>query len=106
AANQRPTDYHAVNVVGFQGSTSRSATETFQVMADRSVALPSLLPTTAPTALAGSHARLQYQVMLPSDLQAAATFSYGLSGGRRNRVTLTATAAVIGGTGLNSVTPD
>jgi hypothetical protein len=103
AANQRATDYHIVSVNSFTTTSSRSVLESFHTFGDKSVALPSALPATSPTALTGPYKRLQYQITLPSDLLALATFSYTDD---VRTVVIIASAAFLGGGALNLSTPD
>jgi hypothetical protein len=103
AANQRGTDYHAVSITALGQSAFRTVLESFQALADRSVALPSTLPATSPTTLTGPYKRLQYQITLPSDLLASAALNY--DDGTR-AVALLATAGYLGGSAVTLSTPD
>jgi hypothetical protein len=108
AANQRGTDYHSVSISAFAGSgTYRSVMQSFQAMADRSIALPSQMPSTQPTNVTfAAYKRMHYMATLPSDLQSSASFSYTATGGGLHSVVMVATAAYMGGSTFDVTTPD
>jgi hypothetical protein len=107
SASQRSSDYHLVTADAFGSATYRSTTDVFHTMTDRSIALPPELPGSTPTAVAGPYKRLRYQITLPSDLTGSASFFYGVDDEFESHwVELRASAAYIGGTTLDLLTPD
>ena len=106
-ANRRTNDWQQVTVSGFDGSTAfRSAMESFQAIGNRSVALPSHMPSTAPTAVAfAPYKRVHYLTTLPSDLRSLAAIHYDVPGGTHS-VQLNATAGFLTGGTFDVTTPD
>ncbi|MGE0554999.1 MAG: hypothetical protein AB7R55_16330, partial [Gemmatimonadales bacterium] len=69
AGQQRGTDRHGIGIIALSaGNDYRTVTEYFQALGDRTVNLPSLVPSVSPSILAGPYKRLGFQFTLPSDL--------------------------------------
>jgi hypothetical protein len=107
AAQQRSSDYHGVNISALSaGTVFRIVTEYFQALGNRTVALPSVVPSVTPTVLAGPDKRLRFQFTLPTDLNQGIHLGYeDPSGGQA--VTITATVAgFLGGSQVDLSLPD
>jgi len=99
AAQQQATDFHMLTMTAANGTTSfRTLIDVFHTMGNRTVPLGPAITATV-TSLGGNYKRLQVVSTLPPEYQSSATFQYYTGDGSRV-VTITASAAWIGGTNL------
>ena len=101
---QRPSDLTGVSL-STQNNTGtfsiRQVTEYFTgLLTDRSITLPSNVPVPTVTIVPGVALRLRFQFTIPSDLASMLFVSYA------SRVSMDATAAWLGGTGVDLAFPD
>jgi hypothetical protein len=100
----RSTDSHMLTVAATTTSGSRSASEVFHSMANRTMQLPPVLAAPPVVALTGSYKRMEATIgTLPSTYNTSATLR--LSDGTRT-MSVTATTAYTGTTGVVLSTPD
>ncbi|MEZ4589281.1 MAG: hypothetical protein R2909_23140 [Gemmatimonadales bacterium] len=107
AGQQRATDYHGLGIIALSaGNDYRTVTEYFQALGNRTVNLPSMVPTFSPSTLSGPYKRLRFQLTLPTDLNQAIVLGYSDAIGGQT-VTLTATVAgFLGGSQVDLSLPD
>jgi hypothetical protein len=96
AAQQRASDFHGLSVSATtRAGASRSITEYFHTLSDRTVTLGLPIPVPAVTSLGGPYKRLQAAYTLPVDYNTSTSFLYNTAG---RSVNLTATTGYLGGT--------
>ena len=104
SAQQRTTDYHRVMIFAHSDGSSnpiasRSVTESFNLLAARTITVGASIPTPTLTTLTGPYKRLQAVYTLPADYQATTSFSY-------EQVSIFATLLYFGGTNVTLGMPD
>ncbi|MGE0556460.1 MAG: hypothetical protein AB7R55_23790, partial [Gemmatimonadales bacterium] len=82
-------------------------TEYFQALGDRTVNLPSLVPSFSPSILGGPYKRLGFQFTLPSDLNLIVALGYSDPiGGQTVSITATVNGFLDGSLSVNLSVPD
>lgn len=83
AGMQRSTDFHQIYVTGITQASpvspptaTRTALEWYRVLANRTIALPAVMPDPVITNLAGPYKRLQAVYTVPGDYQLNTVFAY------------------------------
>jgi hypothetical protein len=103
AAQQRATDFHFFQVTAAVGTTSsRSVTDIFHTLADKTETLGAALTPTV-TSLPAAYKDLQVALTIPSDYNTSLTFTYGAGG---KSVAVNATAGWIGGSSATVAFPN
>jgi hypothetical protein len=105
-ALQRPNDFHMVTLLAATAANSRTRTVSlsFQVMTDRTIALPPVVNAPLLTTLSGSYKRLQANVGdIPGVYNRSAVLEYG-DGGKQ--VVVSASTGYAGTVGVVLATPD
>ncbi|MEO8095408.1 MAG: hypothetical protein ABI632_10795, partial [Pseudolysinimonas sp.] len=110
AANQVGTDYHSLSLISIvTGSgTSRTLQEDFQNLTTRAgspFALPAALAPTV-TVAGGPYKRLSVNINRPAEYNNIAIFSYADNVTTNETVSMTATAAYLGGSTVTLTVPD
>jgi hypothetical protein len=110
AAQQRATDFHRVVAFAYGSDASfRSATETFHVLADRTVAIPPNLPQPTITVPTGGHKRIQAALTLPPEYLNGSlelVMGYYPSDEDQHSTTVSASSAWLGGATATLAVPD
>ena len=96
---QRPTDYHRISIVAPGADASRSVSESFHTLADRTVTLGGALPVPTVSSLGGPYKRLQAAYTLPGDYDHSTGFNYVDAAGDK-RVSIFASAGYLGGSAV------
>ena len=105
ASIQRATDFHDVVLqqINTQADT-RSVSTSFNLLANKTIAIGAGIGTVSTTVLAGSYERLQAQFTLAADYNNA-SLSYSMNGGSLNRFIINQTAGYLGGATAITLTP-
>lgn len=106
ASAQRADDFHQLKVIAAAGPTSRTVTQSFHGLVDRTVTLGPALGAPTVTSLGGGYKRLQASFGFPVDYTAPVLFRYLQTTGVPRFVELNATPAWFGTTAAVLAMPD
>ncbi|MDX2059616.1 MAG: hypothetical protein SFV24_17530 [Gemmatimonadales bacterium] len=103
---QRPDDYHQIRISAATGGSSRTVTQSFRALIDRTVTLGPSLGNPVVTLLGANYKRLQASFGFPIEYTAPVLFRYITTTGIPRVVELNATPAWVGSTAAVVTMPD
>lgn len=107
AANQAATDFHRLTVTAIGGTTSfRLVTESFKLLAARTLTLPSVLGAVTVTDAGGPYKRMMVVTTLPADLNSSVVATYVDNTAAGKAGTIIASAGWLGGLAVTLTLPD
>jgi len=107
AANQAATDFHRLTVTAISGTTSfRLVSESFKLLAARTLTLPSPLGTVTVTDAGGPYKRMNVVTTLPADLNSSVVATYTDNTAVGKAGTIIASAGWLGGLAVSLTLPD
>ena len=107
ALQQRASDLHGLFLTAATGTSAfRTVIEYFNLLANRTVALPAALPVPTVAALGGPYKRLQFQFVMPAEYAQSASVLYSDAATSHSVAVFATVAGYLAGQSVNLSVPD
>ena len=107
ALQQRASDLHGLSLTALTGTSAfRTVIEYFNLLANRTVALPAALPVPTVAALGGLYKRLQFQFVMPAEYAQSASVLYADAATSHSVAVFATVAGYLAGQSVNLSVPD